>query len=342
MRALRHLLPLSFFALSLPAQQVLTAHPQDTTLDGFGNVAPFGVLPGGLVAESRVQILVPKDELPAVGAVLTGLEAASLVGDTVTYTQLSITVRPVTLTSLSTSFAANLVGTPTTVLSASGLQVPWTTGAWTPIAFTQNYVHDGVSAMLIDITKIAGPTVVSGGGGGGGSGSSSYPYVTMTSAWPERLDRPQMVYFFSAAGGGGSTSPTAFASASPVSLRLRWSGVPSLRHQSDNGTLVAYGLGNSITFTAAGNAGDLFAIAGADAFLPTAIQLPGIVGSLRIGAPILFASGLLDGNGLGVAGFVVPSVPGLVGVHLAYQAVTIDPAGGPLRLTNGTDHFVNP
>ena len=326
------MIPTLSFALALAAQQTISSHPQDTPLDGSANVAPFGVLASGAAAESRVQILIPRDELPAPGATLTGLELACLVGGTVRYGQLQITARPVTLTTLSTTFAANLAGPATQVLAASSLQVNWATSAWTPLAFTQPYVHDGVSALLLDIVKV----VVPAGGG------SSFPFVTMSAAYPERTDRPQMVYVFGGPGSGAATLATAFAQAQPVSMRLRWSSAPTLRHRSDNNALLAYGLGNVVQFFVNATPGHLFALAGGDAFLPAAVPVPGILGNLRLGAPILFASGLIIGVGAGGTKFTMSNVLSLVGLHLAYQAATIDPATGSLSLTNGTDHFINP
>lgn len=324
----------------LPAQQAITGHPQDSPTDGSGNAAPFGVFTNGSVAESHVQILVPKDELPAAGAILTGMELSALIGGTVNYAQLTITVRPVTLTSLSLVFANNNLGPATTVLAATSLQKTWATSAWTPLPFTNVYVHDGVSALLVEIQKVVAPT---SGGGGSSGGGSTFPFVTQTIAFPERIDRPQMVYVFGGPGSGGATNPAAFASAQPISFRLDWLNAPTFRQRSDYlGPVLDYGLGNTLELTVDGNPGDVYATMLANSFLPTAIPVPGIGGSVRIAALNVWNSGFVDAAGHGGQTIVIPVDPTLVGAHLAWQAVTLGAFSGALTLTNGSDHFINP
>jgi hypothetical protein len=63
-------------AAALAAQNgALTAHPQETLQNSSGNIAPLGVLPGGIGAEGRVMLLVPREEVPTVPAVLTARAA---------------------------------------------------------------------------------------------------------------------------------------------------------------------------------------------------------------------------------------------------------------------------
>jgi hypothetical protein len=335
---MQHLLRLAAAALAavLPAQQTTrTAHPQETLQNGIANFAPFGIFSTGAGAEARAQFLIPKDELPSQPALLTGIELHALVGGTVGYASLQITAMPTTATSLSTTYAANLTGPTTVVLQANGLQVAWSTTSWVGIPFTQAYLHDGSSALLLDVVKVvAAPT-----------GGTSYPFVTMTSSSaPVRNDRPQMVYNSGAPGSGAAGATSAFASTDPVSMRFTWSGTPTIRNRSDTGSIGGnqYAIGGTVTFTLDGQPGELWLLAAAYGFLPNAIAIPGLSGSLRLNGPVLFASGLLGAGGSASQLVNIPSQPALAGLFLAYQGATVDAATGSIALTNGSDHFINP
>ena len=319
-------------AVCLPCQQTLTAHPQNTLTGGNGNFSPFGVFSTGNGAEGHTQFLVPAQELPAIGAVLVGIELAALVPGTVDYASLQISASPTTATSLSMTFASNVVNPATVVLPAGPLQATFSTSAWTRIDFPTPYGHDGTSALVLDIQKVAQPI------------GGSFQFVThLKNALPPRTDRPQMVYAFSNPGGGGSTATTAFANDEPISFRLVWLGTPTLRNQSDAGMFggLQYAVGTTVTLTTQGSPGFLWALAAGAAFFTPGIPVPGITGEFRLNGPVVFAAGLLDVQGLGSTGIAIPNNPMLVGLYLAYQGGTIDPSTGQIVLTNGTDHFVN-
>ena len=55
------------------AQGALTAHPQETLQNGNGNLVPFGVLSTGSFGEGHTMILIPKDELPSVASLFSGV-----------------------------------------------------------------------------------------------------------------------------------------------------------------------------------------------------------------------------------------------------------------------------
>ena len=132
---------------------------------------------------------------------------------------------PTHATSLSQAFGPNAIGPVVTAFQATNLQKTFTTSGWTGLTFTQGYQHDGASSLLIEVFEQV--TVPPG---------SSFPFVTMaTSALQVRADRPQMVYAFGSPGSGAAGSSSAFASADPVSLRLVWSGTPTLHNLSDAG-----------------------------------------------------------------------------------------------------------
>jgi hypothetical protein len=325
-----HVLTVSFFAASFaPSQQGSTAHPQDTLTGGGGNFAPLGVFSTGAGAEARTHILVPKDELPGAGALLTGMEVLSLLGGTVDYAALQIVAMPTPATALSSTFAANLVGTPTVVLSTA-LQVAHSTTAWVPIQFTQPYVHDGTSALLLEIQKVVQP-------------AASYTFVsTKKTSSPPRLDRPAMVYAFGGPGSGQSTAVSGSGNDEPISFRLVWSNTPTLKNRSDPGVSGnQYNVGGTVVLTTQGSPGHFWVLAAGTGFLTPAVVIPGVQGSLRANGAVLFAGGLLDANGEGQQTVAVPNAPSLVGFYLVYQAATVEPSTGAIVLTNGTDHFVN-
>lgn len=320
-------------AVCLTAQSpTLTAHPQETLTGGNGNFAPFGVFSTGSGAEARTQLLVPADELPGPGAALTGIELTALVGGTVDYQSLQITAAPTTATSLSSTFAANLGASQTVVLQATGLVVAHSTTAWVRIDFTQPYVHDGQSALVLDIRKVTQPI------------GGSFQFVsTRKNSQPPRVDRPPMVYAFGNPGSGGSNATAAFASDDAIGFRLVWLGTPTVRNRSDTGASGSqYGLGGAVLLTVQGDPGFLWVLAAGSGFLQPGLIVPGLQGTFRLNGPVPFASGLLDLTGIGTATVAIPNTPSLVGFYLVYQAATVDPATGAIALTNGTDHFVNP
>lgn len=309
----------------------LTAHPQETLQNGNGNLVPFGVLSTGSFGEGHSMFLVPKDELPSQPSLLVGIEIHCQASVTLDYASLDIHCGPTTATSLTSTFAANFPSTPTTVLSATSLQVNYASNAWTPISFTTPYVHDGQSALVIEVQKVI-------------QTAASYPFATMsTSSSPPRNDRPNMIYTFSAPGGGAAQSPTGGFQATALSFRLVWQFTPTLRNLSDLGTSGnQYSIGGQVTLTMQGDPSHLYVLAAANSFLPTALPVPGFGGALRLNGPIVFTGGLLDPNGVATFVLPLPNDPALIGYYLTYQGADIDGATGLITLTNGTDHFINP
>lgn len=330
---MRHLIPvLALLAPFLHAQNpALTAHPQETLQNGNGNLVPFGVLSTGSFGEGHTMFLVPKDELPSFPAILWGIEIHGQASATIDYASLTLNLGPTTATTLVPTFASNFPTTPTTVLQATNLQVNYLSNAWVQIPFTQPYVHDGVSALVIEIQKVV-------------QTAASYPFMTMsTSSSPSRTDRPNMVYAFGTPGSGASTALTGPYAANPLSFRLVWAGTPTLRNRGDIGTSSnQYNVGGSVTLTMNGPASNLYVLAAATGFLPAAVPIPGITGDLRLNGAVVFDGGLLDPAGVATYLFSIPNNPALVGFYITYQGAAIDPVTGGITLTNGTDHFVNP
>jgi hypothetical protein len=319
----------ALFAVAASAQQ-LTAHPQETLQNNTGNVVPFGVLPAGNFAEGRTHILVPKDELPSQPAVLTGIEIQPTATANVDYTQLDVSVGPFVGTSLAGTFANNITVPLTPMLPTGPLTIAWTNGAWTPLPTTGIYVHDGSSAMLIEIVKVV-------------QNSSTLPFMgSNSSSSPPRTDRPAMAYAFGFPGSGASTATNANVFANQILYRLVWTAQPTLRHRQDQGSSQnQYALGSTVDLTVSGPAGHLFVLAADVGFLPQQAPIPGIGGALRLAGPVVFAGGLLGAGGEAVQQVGLPLQTAFIGFYLTYQAAVVDPATGGITLTNGTDHFVN-
>lgn len=313
------------------AAQNRTAHPQETLQGTSGNVVPFGVGFGSSV-ESRTQLLVPKDELPAVPAVLVGIELHGLLPGTMQYASLQIDIAPTTATTLLPTLDSNLPVPATTVLPAGPLTVTFSNTAWVAIPFPVAYVHDGQSALVLDIRKIVN---VAG---------SAPLFGCSAVTTPIRTDRPRMVFANGNSGSGASQAGVATVfPQNPISFRLRWLGAPTLSSRSDAaGSGNYHGLGGSVTLTVQSNPGEFWVLAADSSFLPMGVALPGVGGELRLQNPNLFAAGQLDFLGRASHVLAIPSDPLLVGSYLTFQAATIDPATMTILLTNGTDLFVNP
>ena len=276
-------------------------------------------------------LLVPKHELPCFPAMLSGIEVRGMSAAPLTYVSLRMHVGPTTATSLQSVFSLNHQVGPTTVLQATNLTVSYSPSSWVPIPFTVPYLHDGTSAMVIEIQKIV--QYVGG-----------LPVMVMSgSGTPLRTDRPNMIYAFGNTGSGAWQASSATVAADSISFRLRWANTPTLRTRSDNSLLVnQYSIGSWVTLTLNGPASNFYLMAAAPGFLPFAVPVPGILGDLRLNGPFIFTSGLLDANGAGTYQLPIPWNAALVGSYIAYQGATVDLINLGITLTNGTDHFVNP
>lgn len=314
-------------ASSLVAQQ-RTAHPQDTNGFGPGNAFPLGVFFGGNSGEARTQFLIPSQELPAVPATLLGIEVFPTVQIAVNYFQLGIRCSPSSALALDTTFAANLGPGTVAVLPPASRTVQFGT-SWTPVMFTTPYQHDGHSGLVIDIRKYVSP--------GNPLAISWHSDVSV----PPRADRPRMITAAGLSGSGASQASVATQSLEPISLRLLWQQVPTLRHTAAAGPSGNQcGLGNTVSLTVEGAPGHLFVMAAGIDWLP-GYPLAGVQGEFRMAARYTFEDGTLDAQGRGGYVVQIPNLPALVGLRVVYQAATLDPATGAVVLTNGTDHFVN-
>lgn len=320
-----------FATAALAAQSgVLTAHPQETLQNSSGNAAPLGVLPGGVAAEARAMLLVPREEVPTVPAVLTAIEVYCQSAATVQYTSLQMNATATTATGLNLAFAPNFQQGAWPILSTSNLTVAYGSG-WTRIPFNNPYPFPGGQNLLIEFRK-----VVQASGG-------VFPFASTTiSSQPPRVDRPPMVYAIGNPGSGTNNAAFGTTYATSIAFRLVWNNTPTIRHRSDVGTSGnQYNLGGSVVVTMQAAPGQFYIMAAGSTYLPFGLPLTGFDGELRLNAPITFASGFFGQTGSDSVTIAIPNTPALAGSFLAYQGVTYDLGSQALTLTNCSDHFVN-
>lgn len=315
-------------ATSLVAQQIVrTSHPQDTLQSGNGNLAPLGVQATGQAAEARTQMLIRASELPGPGAQLVGIEVHAQSDVTLIYRSLQVRVAATQSAALSSTFAANLVA-PQLVLQQTGLQVTYAQANWTTVSFSAGYVHDGQSALVLDIQKVIDPATFS-------------LCVMDVPSQPARPELPRMLYAFGGPGSGADQSSSALVAADPLCVRLLWRGVPAMRHRSDRGASGNhYALGSIVSVVVEATPGSTFFVGYDDALLGVPVAVPGVPDLLRISAPIATV-GSVDATGVGGFGVAIPLAPLLVGLRVVYQAGVVD-VGGAGRWTNTHEHRVNP
>ncbi|MFN7671068.1 MAG: hypothetical protein ACK5S5_11535 [Planctomycetota bacterium] len=319
------------FAATAAQTGALTAHPQETLQNSSGNFAPFGVLPGGFGAEARTMLLLPREEVPTLPAVLTAIEVDCQAGAVVDYATLEIFAAATPATGLNLAFAPNYQQAPWPALQTSNLTVNYSAG-WTRIPLSNPYPFPGGQGLLIEIRKVVQP------------GAGGFPFATTAiSSSPPRIDRAPMAYTFGSPGSGASAAAFGTAYATSIVIRLVWDGTPTIRHRSDTGASGnQYSLGGSVAVTLAAQPGQLYILAAGTSYLPFGLPLPGIGGEVRLNGLTTFASGLLGLSGADTATVSIPNDPTLVGIFLAYQGVTYDIGTQALTLTNCSDHFVNP
>ena len=322
-------LPLLLAVLAPLAAQQRSAHPQESLGAGSGNTTPLGWA-GGIGAESRTQVLIPRQELPAVPALLTGIEVAGLFAGSINYQSLGITCAPAQTAALDPNFATNLGPAPTVVVPPAPRGIDYSLQPWTTIVFAQPYQHDGHSDLVVEFRKVVSPF------------GTSVLVAHRQGSVPERVDRPRMFATFGDLGSGSANASTAtLTSLSPISLRLVWQQTSTLSHRSEVGPSAnQFALGGQVTLTVQGTPGHFFVRVAGIEWLP-GHPLAGVLGELRLAARYTFRDDTLDAQGRGSHVVAIPNDPSIIGLKVTYQAAVVDPLSATITLTNGTDHFVN-
>ncbi|HEX6812858.1 MAG TPA: hypothetical protein VF384_14625 [Planctomycetota bacterium] len=323
------------FASVLSAQIQTTAYVQESTVGTNGNTAPLGCSATGLFAEAHSQILIPAQHLPGPGAILLGLAALGQSGaatnTTLTYSLLRIRISRTAATSLNATFANNLLQ-PQTLLDVANLTVNWQVNQFTPITFLNNYIHDGQSSLVIDIQKIVSPI-----------GDATMKTIENS----RRTDLPRMINAFGTVGSGAHAAAVATATNnSPLSFELRWAGpfgahTPTVKLKSDPTApfRAPFGIGRPLDTIVQAEPGSFFATF-ASTTMAAPVAVPGIIGQVWLGAPVLLNGDVVPAVGGHTTTFVLPNDPSLVGLYIAFQSLVIE-QDGEWRLTNLADCFVS-
>ncbi|MBK8097150.1 MAG: hypothetical protein IPK26_08585 [Planctomycetes bacterium] len=328
-------IPALLFTAFVSAQQTTTtSYIQDATTGNFGNAVPFGCNPTGLFAEGRTQVLIPAAYLPGPASVLVGLAAIGQSGaatnTSLHYSRLRISVARTTATALNANFANNMVN-PQVVLDVNNLTVLWIARAWTDIQFSNPYVHDGSSSLVIEIQKVVSPA------GDGG-------HMTVQNA--QRTDLPRMINALGSVGSNAHQATTATATANwPLSTRLRWQGVgipvlPTLKLRSSSaGFANQFAIGTTMQHVVQGAPGGLAIHLQALALRQPPTPIANVVGPFRVsGVTLGFAT--IPPSGEATLNLVIPANPALVGLYTTFQSLTQDSPGATWRFTNAADCFL--
>jgi len=317
-------------AASLPCQQAhRTAHPQETLQDGNGDLSPLGCLSATAFTEARTQILLRSEELPGPGALLVGIEVHCQDTLSLDYASLEMDAFPTRATSLSVNFADNIRAPVTELLRATHVAVDYDATRWTSVPGSGTYLHDGVSGLVIEVRKVVDP--------------ASARFATMsTSLNPARSDRPGMVCSFGGPGSGASHAATAQTVSTPLALRLIWINAPTLRLLGDPAASGnQFGLGGSVVQTIEGGRGAFVAEFIGTSFFSPPQALPSVEGQWLVDGSLAFGFGFLPATGHEERRLAIPNDHGLVGLHVTYQAGTIETTGRA-QFSNAADHFINP
>jgi len=326
--------PLLTLALTaaLGAQTIrVVSYPQDTLTFSSGNIVPLGSFPGsGNFEEGRWQELIPNTHLPRTQGVITSISAiCQTFTGPINYRSLKLTLSLANLTTLSSTFAANLA-TPVVVYNHANVNVNWVARQWVEITFDQPFAYDGRSDLVIEIQKECTP-IASG-------------IATMaTTGNPGRTDLPRTQYTFGMVGSGAATAPTATASTLPLQVRLGWQRTPTMYLNSDR-----LGSGSQNVFAISGTVDskvDATASSGYVSFMDAAFSppfaIPPVNGTGVVMPVFLLPAGSVPAVGPGIQTIPIPNNAFLVGVHIAMQTVVLDVGlGSNLFFTNGTDFII--
>jgi hypothetical protein len=330
-RSLAIALALSGAALAQTTRTV--SYAQDTLTFSSGNIVPLGSFPGNPnFQEGRWQQLIPATHLPKSQGVFRSMQFINQTySGPIVYTSLRFTLSmvPAATTSLSTTFASNLL-TPVTVLNQTNFTVNWVAGQWTQIQFDTPFAYDGQSALVFEIQKDA-QLIASGIATHARDGN------------PGRNDLPAAVYAFGMTGSGASNAATATTSTQLLQMRLDWQRSPTMFLKSDRligGSANVFAISGSFDIAVDASIGSAYVTLIDGAFVP-AYTIPGVIGFGVVSPTVLLPVGSVVGPGPGIQTINIPLNPFLVGVTLKLQSVAFDVGlGSNLFFTNGTDLII--
>jgi hypothetical protein len=251
MQRLLAVLPLLSAAL---AAQNITAYPIDNPVTNTSQNIPIA---GGSIAnwdEAHSQFYFPRQFLPAVPAMLTGIEWASTIGGSIPYERFELYMGTAAGPGLTSTFANN-INQPVLVYSLNPGTITWVGGnSWQGVTFSLPYLYDGVSNLVLEVRKKIdrpnNPTIQQATQG--------------LFAYPNRADLPTPIWTWGVYGSGAVDGPTSTATNNTLLLnRLTWLAVPTLtinstRNTTGNSNRGYFHIGATVTATTHGNPGNFF------------------------------------------------------------------------------------
>lgn len=317
-------LSLAAFSTAIGASaQTYIADPIDNPASSTSQNIPLGL--GTSWDEARSHFFFPAQFLPGTGGLITGIEFSMSTTNTVPYQLLEFSLDHTTNPGLSMTFASNLTA-PQVCYSAVNQNVSFTQG-WSQFVFTNPFVYDGTSNLVIETRKIidrpAGPT------------GAAAPRVVV---YPRRADTVPPIWAYSSFGGGGSSATTATTTYSTELLtRLIFANSPTLtidstRDVTGNPNRAYYHIGATITVANHGTPSSPYATFFEASTFSAGIPIPGIGGALWLSSlNYLIDSGALDGSGNSSFSAAIPSDPSLIGLQAYLQSIIL---GATIDFTN--------
>jgi hypothetical protein len=156
-----------------------------------------------------------------------------------------------------------------------------------------------------------------------------------------------MINAFGTTGSGAHAAAVATATAnSPISIELRWAGpggtfTPTVKLKSDPSApfRAPFEIGCPVETIVQGEPGSLFVNCESVLRLASPVAIPGIIGQLWIGDPLLLDVGTMPASGQSSVTQTFPNDPAWVNLHIVFQSLIIEP-DGEWRLANMADCFV--
>lgn len=309
-----------------------TAYSIDALHGVFGHWAFFGVLSTGNSDECRAQLLIPEVYLPGAGGVLVAVDVAPHVEGTITYQRLDLAFGASNLTALSTDMNANLP-TPTQVYSAApGTVISWPSRTqWVRINLTTPFFFNGGSGLVFESRRVIDRPGTAAG----------LTVSHQMSSGPSRNDLPRPVWSEGPAGSNRSNNQFGNTYSGPhMLIRLVWAGVPTLTITGPRVNGSYYRLGQSMTLTVNGTAGDLFATMIDTGLAPAPTTFGPILGNYFLATQFnVLTAGFLGAGGSTPYVINLPVNPVLAGLKFHFQSVT---AGAAIVWTNSVDAILQP
>jgi hypothetical protein len=313
-----------------------TAYPIDDLHGFFGHWAFFGALvynspPIYGSDEARCQELVLAHNLPANGALITGIEVAAHFFGQITYSTLEIRVGHSPVQALTPFFAVNSPSPQLVYAAPANHTINWnSTTQWVPFQFQTPFLYSAGSNLVLELKKIINRGMTT-------SGTVSHQMQN----GPMRNDLPTPMWAEGPLGSGAANAASgALYGGPPMLVRFRYANEPTLTITSTPPGGTYFRLGATVTLTVQGNPGELF-VNTLDVALGSPPQLiPPINGYYYLQAVFnLMFVGVVGGGGTGPFSFTIPNAPGLVGTHAYFQSLT---AGTSITWTNAVDAIVQP